>query len=154
MIKRQKKVFIYVSAKGKSYKYNYSYGFEYEDKVTTVEAASISIYDAHLRDSFVEAADMLTLDYKLTVDDFPVNYGTLSDAEYANYYEPVSRRYVWDYAISREGYFYNEETDESIYPGSCFRDLEGDGMATEVYNGVLYGTNTSLNTFTSISMES
>ena len=135
-------VFVYVAVKGISHKYNYSYRYEYVDKTTTFESCGASLYDAHLRESEIawgeDRVGVLTLDYEFVVDDWAPYYDDDMSEEYANYYEPVSRHYQWYYRISREGYFYDEETDTYIYPGQDFWELT-EGMFTETYNGVLYG---------------
>ena len=130
-------IFIYIAAKGRTH---YRSGrYEYDNFPTTADGAGLVIYDAHQRESMVEANQALTLDMQLEVEDFAPQQGNIPASEYAKFYEPVSRRYVWNYTFARGAHIYNEETDEYIYPGSCFWDLEGDGMATEMYNGILYG---------------
>jgi len=57
-------IFVYVSVKGISYKYNGRY--ESADKTTTVESNSVSIYDAHLRESEVPLEGMMTPDKNIT----------------------------------------------------------------------------------------
>ena len=136
-------IFIYVSAIGISHKYNYSYGgYETVNKTTTIESCGTTLYDAHLRESEIawgeDRVGMLTLGYEFVVDDWAPWGGSMPEEEYAKYYEPVSRHYEWNYRISREGYFYDEETETDIYPGAGFWEVS-EGMFTEEYNGVLYG---------------
>jgi len=130
-------VFIYVSIAGISHTYNGRY--ESVDKTTTVESSSITVYDAHLRDSWVEYDWNHTLDEQLVVEDWAPYEYQMTPEEYARYYEPVERHYSWIYEFKREGWFTDEATGEEIHPGEGFWELEGDGIVTEVYNGTVYG---------------
>ena len=131
-------IFVYISVRGSTFYRGYG-GYEYSNYPTTVESVGFSIYDTRLRESWVEYDWMHSLDERFAVEDWAPYGDQMPEQEYARFFEPVSRQYVWDYQISREGWFYNEETEEDIYPGNGFWELEGDGIFTEVYEGVLYG---------------
>ena len=122
---------LYIGVEGKSYTLWYGYYLE-TSHTQIVDSVGIHLYDAHMRQSEVEVSSMLTLDQTLTVNDLPY------EEEMAGFYEPVSRRYVWHYTFSRMSWGYDENDNWSCI-GGCFDELEGDGIATEVHDGVVYG---------------
>ena len=123
---------IYISVEGESYRYNHYYDSISTNHSQMVESVGMSLCDARMRESGAEIFAQMTLDRKLTVEDFPWIEGA------SGFYEPVSRHYVWGYTFARMRYEYDEDGNW-VCIGESFENLEGDGIATEDHSGILYG---------------